>query len=114
VAKKTAKRKPKVTRKPTRKAAKPAHRTAKSRSNAPAMRVRPAKRLYRSGNDRILGGVCGGIAEFYGLDPTVIRILWILLTLVYGLGILLYLALWIVMPRNPNHDWGTRKKAKRK
>ena len=63
------------------------------------------KRLYRSGKDRILGGVCGGIAEYLGVDPVIIRILWIIGTLAWGFGILLYIILWIIIPRNPNHKW---------
>ena len=106
MAKKAVKRKPKQKAQPK----KPARKSIWN-----AKRVsRPPKRLYRSGNERVLGGVCGGVAEYYKLDPTVIRILFILLTLVYGLGIVLYVALWLVMPRNPSHDWGTGKKAKRK
>lgn len=63
------------------------------------------RRLYRSGNDKILGGVCGGIAEYLGVDPVLIRILWVLGTLAWGFGILLYIIFWIIMPRNPNHKW---------
>jgi phage shock protein C len=62
-------------------------------------------RLYRSGKDRILGGVCGGIAEYLGVDPVIIRLLWIAGTLAWGAGIILYIIFWIVIPRNPNHKW---------
>ena len=58
-------------------------------------------RLYRSCKDKILGGVCGGIAEYLGIDPTIVRILWIIGTLAWGFGILLYIILWIIVPRNP-------------
>jgi phage shock protein C len=63
------------------------------------------KRLYRSGEDRILGGVCGGIAEYLGVDPVIIRLLWVAGTLAWGFGILLYIIFWIVVPRNPKHKW---------
>lgn len=63
------------------------------------------KKLYRSGKERILGGVCGGIAEYFNADPTLVRILWILFCLLWGTGILLYFILWFIMPRNPNHKW---------
>lgn len=63
------------------------------------------KRLYRSGKDRILGGVCGGIAEYLSIDPVIIRILWIIITLIWGTGILLYIILWIIIPRNPDQQW---------
>ena len=62
--------------------------------------------LYRSGKDRILGGVCGGIAEYLGVDPVLIRLLWVIFTLaLWGLGILVYIISWIIIPRNPNHKW---------
>lgn len=56
------------------------------------------KRLCRSSSQRMLAGVCGGIAEYYGWDPTIVRVGWIILTLLGGSGILLYLILWLVMP----------------
>lgn len=55
-------------------------------------------RLTRSTRDRKLAGVCGGIAAFLGWDPTLVRILWIVLTMLGGSGILIYLILWLVMP----------------
>lgn len=63
------------------------------------------KRLYRSAKDRILGGVCGGIAEYLNVDPTIIRLLWVLFILGFGTGILAYLIAWIIIPRNPKHKW---------
>jgi len=63
------------------------------------------KRLYRSGKERILGGVCGGIAEYFNVDPTIIRLLWILFVFGFGTGILAYIIAWIIIPRNPNHKW---------
>jgi phage shock protein C len=56
------------------------------------------KRLCRS-NQRMLAGVCGGIAEYLGWDPTMVRLGWIILTLLGGSGILIYLVLWLVMPQ---------------
>ena len=63
------------------------------------------KRLYRSGKDKILGGVCGGIADYLSIDPVIIRILWIIATLAWGTGVLLYIILWIIIPRNPDDKW---------
>ncbi|OGI12274.1 PspC domain-containing protein [Candidatus Micrarchaeota archaeon RBG_16_36_9] len=64
------------------------------------------KRLYRSGKDRVLGGVCGGIGEYLDTDPTVIRLVWVILTLLsFGMGILAYLIAWVIIPKNPNHKW---------
>ncbi|MBT4191858.1 MAG: PspC domain-containing protein [Candidatus Diapherotrites archaeon] len=56
------------------------------------------KILKRSKKNKLLGGVCGGIAEYYGLDPTLVRLGWILVSLVWGIGILLYILAWIIMP----------------
>ncbi len=67
--------------------------------------VKLENRLYRSGKDKILGGVCGGIAEYLKMDPVIIRFIWILSILVYGIGFWLYIIMWIIMPRNPNHEW---------
>ena len=60
-----------------------------------------SRRLTRSRTNRSLAGVCGGIAEYYGWDPTVVRVAWIVLTLMGGSGILLYLIMWLVMPDAP-------------
>ena len=56
------------------------------------------KKLSRS-NNKMIGGVCAGIADYLGLDPTIVRIVWVLLLFFAGFGILLYLILWIVMPK---------------
>lgn len=56
------------------------------------------KKLSRS-NNKMIGGVCAGIADYLGLDPTIVRIAWILTVFFAGFGILLYLILWIVMPK---------------
>jgi phage shock protein C len=59
------------------------------------------KRLYKSRTSRMIDGVCGGIAEYSGLDPTLVRIAWVLLTLLGGSGIVLYIAGMIIMPTRP-------------
>ncbi|MEK6869236.1 MAG: PspC domain-containing protein [Nanoarchaeota archaeon] len=57
------------------------------------------KRLYRSKKDRIIAGVCAGIGEYLGFDPTVVRLLWVLFTfLSMGAGILAYIIAWIIIP----------------
>lgn len=58
----------------------------------------PSTPLRRSLTDRYLGGVCGGIAEAYDIDPTIVRITFALLTLAGFSGLPIYLVLWIVMP----------------
>ena len=62
------------------------------------------KRLYRSAKSKILGGVCGGIGDYLNVDPTIIRLLWILFAF-SGIGILLYFIAWIIIPRNPSQKW---------
>lgn len=62
------------------------------------------KRLYRSAKERILGGVCGGIGEYLNVDPTIIRVIWILFGL-SGFGILAYLIAWLIIPKNPDQKW---------
>lgn len=63
----------------------------------------PTKRLYRSSNDRQLAGVCAGIAEYFQADPTLIRLLWIVGTIVTGIvpGIIGYFIAAVVIPKNP-------------
>jgi phage shock protein PspC (stress-responsive transcriptional regulator) len=64
------------------------------------------KRLYRSGKDKIVGGVLGGIAEYFNVDPTIIRILYVIFLLMsFGTMVLAYIVGWILIPRNPNHHW---------
>jgi phage shock protein PspC (stress-responsive transcriptional regulator) len=57
------------------------------------------RRLYRSRTDKMLGGVCGGLGEILDIDPTLVRLVFVLLALAGGPGILLYIILWIIIPR---------------
>jgi phage shock protein C len=59
-----------------------------------------SKKLTRSTNDRMLAGVAGGLAEYFDVDPTLVRVLFALGTLFtgVGLGVIIYIILWIVMP----------------
>ncbi len=57
------------------------------------------RKLYRSQAQTMIAGVCGGLAEFLGLDPTVVRLIFVLLALGAGHGVLIYLVLWLIMPR---------------
>ncbi|MCA9969968.1 MAG: PspC domain-containing protein [Anaerolineales bacterium] len=56
------------------------------------------KRLTRSTNDRMIAGVAAGLAEYMNLDPSLVRLIFVLLALFGGPGLLIYLVLWIVMP----------------
>ena len=59
------------------------------------------KRLYRSREEKIIGGVCGGLAEYLNVDPTLIRLGLVLITLFGGAGIIAYLVLWVIVPLAP-------------
>jgi phage shock protein C len=61
------------------------------------------KRLMRSTKDSKIAGVCGGLAEYLDADPTIVRLLWVLLTFVTGIvpGILTYIVAWVIMPPTP-------------
>lgn len=61
------------------------------------------KRLYRSRSDRMVAGICAGLAHYANLDPTVMRVIFVLTTLATGLaaGIIAYIALWVVIPEEP-------------
>lgn len=57
------------------------------------------KRLHLSSVDRKLGGVCGGLGEYFDIDSTIIRIAFVFFTLIGGCGLLLYLIIWFVAPK---------------
>ena len=59
------------------------------------------KKLYRSATDKKVGGVCGGIAEYLDIDSTVIRLAWVIFTLLGGAGLLAYIIALLVMPNPP-------------
>ncbi len=56
------------------------------------------RRLYRSRSNRMIGGVCGGLGEYLGIDATIVRLFFVLLAFGNGIGMPIYLLLWIVMP----------------
>ena len=60
-----------------------------------------SRKLYRSTSNRQLAGVCGGLAEYFNLDPTLIRVLFIILAVLGGSGVILYVAMWIIVPKQP-------------
>ncbi len=56
------------------------------------------RRLYRAANDKVLGGVCAGLASYLKLDPGIVRVLFLLISVFWGFGFLLYIILWMVLP----------------
>ena len=61
----------------------------------------PHKRLVRSSTDTKIAGVCGGLADYFDVDPMIIRLVWVVLFLCGGTGGLAYIVLWIVLPLAP-------------
>jgi phage shock protein C len=68
-------------------------------SSSPSRGAR--KRLYRSRNDRMLAGVCGGIADYFGVDSNLVRILTVVSLLLPGPQVLAYLIAWVIVPQQP-------------
>ena len=60
-----------------------------------------SKKLYKSNTNKMLEGVCGGIAEYFGIDPTIVRLAWVVFCALGGSGILAYIIAAIVIPRRP-------------
>lgn len=56
------------------------------------------RRLYRNGNDKMLGGVCSGVANYFEIDPVMVRLLFVILFLTAGIGLLAYIIAWIIVP----------------
>lgn len=56
------------------------------------------KRLMRSGRDKKIAGVCAGVSHYLDMDPTIVRIIWVVLACCYGAGIVAYIILWIIAP----------------
>ena len=61
------------------------------------------KKLYRSDENKMLAGVCGGIAEYFGVDPTLIRLAWVVFSLLGGSGLLAYILPAIIIPRDDSN-----------
>jgi phage shock protein C len=62
------------------------------------------KKLYRSRKNSMIAGVCGGIAEYFDIDPTLVRLLAILIVFLGGVGVLAYIIAWIIIPENPHQQ----------
>ncbi|MDD4681095.1 MAG: PspC domain-containing protein [Clostridia bacterium] len=61
------------------------------------------KKLYKS-NDKVISGVCGGIGEYFSVDPVIIRLLWVVFTLMAGAGLIAYIIAAIIMPIDPTYS----------
>lgn len=70
------------------------------------------KRLYRSETDRKIAGVCGGIAEYFDIDPAIVRIVFTALILLWGWGLILYLICWVAVPTKSTLPPNSNKESK--
>lgn len=61
-------------------------------------------KFYRSKTNRTVAGVCGGLGEYFGIDATLVRLVFVVLAFLGGSGILLYIALWLLVPENPSGE----------
>ncbi len=61
---------------------------------------RPVRRLTLSARDKKIAGVCGGIAEYFGVDPTLVRVIAVIFALLFGGGVIAYLLAWWIMPKS--------------
>ena len=59
------------------------------------------KRLYKSNENKMVDGICGGIAEYFGIDPTLVRLAWVLFCAMGGSGFAAYIVAAIIIPRAP-------------
>lgn len=63
--------------------------------------LQPYKKLYRSRKERMIGGVCGGLAEYFHIDSTWVRLLFILFFIFGGVAFILYIIMWLIVPLAP-------------
>ena len=60
-----------------------------------------SRKLYRRADDKVLAGVCGGLADYFDMDTTLIRVLWVIFSLFYFIGVIVYIVLVLVIPVEP-------------
>ena len=77
------------------------------------MKIDVRKRLYRSRGDRRVAGVCAGIADYLGVDVSLVRIAWVVFAIAGGPGLLLYIIMAAIVPEEPEFVQATAEKAKR-
>ncbi len=68
------------------------------------------KRLFRDENDKVLGGVCSGIANYFAMDPVLVRIIFLVIAFAFGTGVLAYIILWVVVPSSASTQIGAVRK----
>jgi phage shock protein PspC (stress-responsive transcriptional regulator) len=68
------------------------------------------KRLFRDENNKVIGGVCGGLANYFGTDPVIIRVIFAVVALAFGTGLLAYIILWVAVPSSASTVIGASRK----
>ena len=74
------------------------------RADVPDATAPARTRLFRSRTDRRIGGVCGGLAEYFDVDPTIMRVSWVIVSIIFGavvFGVVAYLVAWFIIPQAP-------------
>ncbi|MCB9259247.1 MAG: PspC domain-containing protein [Ignavibacteriales bacterium] len=66
------------------------------------------KKLYRSRDKKVIAGIAGGLGEYLDVDPVIIRIILVLITIFHGIGILIYIIMWIAVPEGPYKTYGEK------
>lgn len=66
-------------------------------------------RLYRSGREKMIAGVCGGLSEYFDIDVTLVRLIALVTLLASGIGFIAYVVAWVIIPRNPDERWDTKR-----
>jgi phage shock protein C len=69
-----------------------------------------AKKFYRSKNNRVIAGVCGGLAEYFDIDPIIVRLITLILVLSLGAGLIAYIIAWIFVPEEPDNLYSVSTK----
>ncbi len=79
-------------------------------ASAPQSESRPYRKLLRDENNKVLGGVCSGVAHYLGIDITVARVIFLILFFSFGIGFLAYIILWVVVPSSATLQMGSKRK----
>ena len=66
------------------------------------------KRLYKSNSNKVIDGVCGGIGEYFNIDPTLVRLAWVILGFCGGMGLWAYIIAAIIIPQRPQYIEGEK------
>jgi len=73
-----------------------------------------AQKLYRSSKDKMIGGVAGGMADYFNIDPVILRVLFVILLFAWGVSFFFYVLLWIIVPLNPKERFANYSSNDRK